>query len=369
MKSTGAGAVIAFSFLAANVAGAQEYPKLSVDADLAFQSEKSLTRVNGRSPWDSFVQVETGLGLFLDEEWSIRGVLKLEPVRGTTASRFLEDEGLWIEELFIDYRGEVVGLFAGKFNPSFGTAWDRLSDLFQKSFAADYERTEGLGAGFALRPATPGWGEHELTAALFHFDNTFLSNSALARPRRANDDTLRVKRNRQSFGGPGNTRDFSSYTLTLEGEGFPGFDGLSYHLGHSSLARGASETHAEKGYAAALHWAVDLAAGVVVTPMVELAHLRHALGGSEHRTYLTTAIEIGWSDWRLVGTRTSRHVDEPADGSGAFGRDYTDSLISLLLSYTFDFGLEVMVAWKRERAEGASLLHAIGTRFSYGLKF
>jgi len=348
---------------------AQDYPGLEIEAELAFQSEKTVGNRDRRKISDSFTQLEAGIGLSFTEALAARAILKFEPVRSTTSSRFLDDQGLWIEELYLDYQGEWGGLSAGKFNPRFGTAWDRLSDLFQKSFAADYERTEALGAGVTLKTGTADWGSHELGAALFRFDNTFLSNSAFARPKFGNDDTERVKRNRERFGGPGNTGGLDSFTVILEGGDFPGLDGLGYHLGHSRLARGVSEAKVERGYVGALRWAFDAGQGMTLTPLVELAHLRHAGGSAEHATYLTTALEVGWQDWRLVAARTSRHMDEPADGSGTFGYDYTDSLLSLLAAYTFDFGLEASVAWKRERVEGASLLQAIGFRLSYGLTF
>lgn len=361
--------MVALALMAASVAIAQEYPQLAIDADLAFQSEKIVRNPGGRNASNTFAQIEAGIGLSFTEAFSLQSRLKFEPVRTTTASRFLEDQGLWVDELFLDYQGDGFDLFAGKFNPRFGTAWDRLSDLFQKRFAEDYERSEGLGAGIALKRETLEWGTHEFGAALFHFDNTPLSNSAFARPKAGNDDTSRIKRNRERFGGPGNTDGFSSYTLTLDGDGFHGLDGLSYHLGHSSLARGTTQTDTEKGYVAALHWVLEAGQGITVTPLAEVAHIRHAGGGANRATYLTTALEFGWEAWRLVAARTSRHVDEPADGSGTFGYDYTDSLLSLLLSYSFDFGLDASVAWKREQVEGASLLHAIGLRLSYGLKF
>lgn len=369
MRCMERGGAAALVLLAASAAVAQEYPQLTVDADLAFQSEKIVHAAQRRNTSDSFAKIEAGIGLSFTEALSLQGRLKFEPVRTTTASRFLEDHALWLEEFFLDYQGDGFDVFAGKFNPRFGTAWNRLSDLFQKSFAEDYERTEGLGAGLALKHETLEWGTHELGAALFHFDNTALSNSVFARPKSGNDDTARVKRNRERFGGPGNTDGFSSYTLTLDGDGFPGLDGLSYHLGHSSLARGTTQTDTEKGYVAALHWVLEAGQGITVTPLAEVAHFRHAGGGTDRTTYLTTALELGWEAWRLVAARTSRHVDEPADGSGTFGYDYTDRLLSLLLSYSFDFGLEASVAWKREQVEGASLLHAIGARLSYGLKF
>lgn len=348
---------------------AQEFPKLTVEAELSLQSEKTIGSRSAKQIHDTFAEVEAGIGLFLTEEFSLQSKLKLEPVRSATESRAFQDEGAFVEELYLNFERDWLRLYGGKFNPPFGTAWDRLSELFQKSFAEDYERTEALGAGAAATLETLSFGSHTLGAALFHADNSFLSNSAFARPRFGVPDTDRAKRTHRSHGGPGNTHDFSSYTVTLDGDQFPMLEGLSYHLGYSRLARGVTEAKAENGYVGGLQWAFDLGHEMTLTPLVELAHFHNFGGGTDNASYLTTALQFDWGDWSFVAMRTSRQVDEPNDGSGAFGRDYTDSLYSLLVGYTFDFGVTAQLAWKREKAQGEPVIHALGARITYELHF
>lgn len=351
------------------VALAQDYPRLTVEAELALQSEKTVGSADAKKIHDTFAEVEAGIGLFFTEGLSLQSVLKLEPVRSATESRAFEDEGAFVEELYLNFERDWLRLYGGKFNPAFGTAWDRLSDLFQKGFAEDYERTEALGAGAAATLETLSFGTHTLGAALFHADNSFLSNSAFARPRFGAADTDRVKRTRRSQGGPANTHDFSSYTVTLDGDQFPVLDGFSYHLGYSRLAKGVTEAKAENGYVGGVQWAFDLGNEMTLTPLVEAAHFRHFGGGTDHATFLTTALQLDWSDWSFVAMRTGRHVDEPKGGSGAFGRDYTDSLYSLLFGYSFDFGVTAQIGWKREKVQGEPVIHALGARITYELQF
>lgn len=369
MRRTTVVSATAVLLAAPGLALAQDYPRLEMEADLSLQSEKTVGSRSAKKIHDTFAEVEARIGLLLTEELSLRSQLKLEPVRTATESRAFEDEGAFVEELYVNFERDWLRLYGGKFNPPFGTAWDRLSELFQRGFAEDYERTEALGAGAAATLETASFGMHAFGATLFHADNSFLSNSAFARPRFGNADTDRVKRTRRSQGGLANTHDFSSYTFTLDGGEFPVLEGLSYHLGYSRLAEGRTELHAEKGYVAALQWAFDLGNEMVVTPLAEVAHFRHFGGGTDHATYLTTALQFDWGDWRFVAVRTGRHIDERDDGSGAFGRDYTDSLYSLLVGYSFDFGLTAELAWKREKIQGDPVVHAIGARITYELRF
>lgn len=367
-------AVLAAAGAAAGDAAADEngvlsYPRLTVEAELSLQSEKTVGSRSAKKIHDTFAEVEAGVGLFVTEWLSLQSALKLEPVRAATESRAFEDEGAFIEELYVNIEHDWVRLYGGKFNPPFGTAWDRLSELFQRGFAEDYERTEALGIGGAATLETLSLGIHTFGATLFHADNSFLSNSAFARPRFGDEDTDRVKRTRRRHGGPSNTHDFSSYTFTLDGDQFPMLEGLNYHLGYSRLAKGVTEMRAEKGYVGGLQWAIDLGHEMTLTPLAELAYFRHFGGGTDHATYVTTALQLDWCEWSLVAARTGRHVDEPGDGSGTFGRDYTDTLYSLLLGYTFDFGLTAQVAWKREKAQSEPITHALGARVSYELHF
>lgn len=360
---------VAAAMVAPGMAAAQEYPKLSVEAELSLQSEKTIGSRAAKKIHDTFAEVEVGMGLFFTEWLSLQSALKLEPVRAATESRAFEDEGAFVEELYVNIEHEWLRFFAGKFNPPFGTAWDRLSELFQRGFAEDYERTEALGAGAAATLETLSFGTHTLGATLFHADNTFLSNSVFARPRFGNDDTERVKRTRRSQGGPSNTHDFSSYTVTLDGDQFPVLEGLSYHLGYSRLAKGVTETRSEKGYVGGLQWAIDLGHEITLTPLAELAYFRHFGGDSDHATLVTTALQLDWREWSLAAVRTGRHIDEPNDGSGTFGRDYTDTLYSILLGYSFDFGVTAQIGWKREKVQGEPAVHALGARITYELHF
>ena len=65
--------------------------------------------------------------------------------------RFLEDHGLYAEELFVNYETGHFAGYAGKFNPSFGTAWDLAPGIFGTDLAEDYEITERIGLGGALK--------------------------------------------------------------------------------------------------------------------------------------------------------------------------------------------------------------------------
>jgi hypothetical protein len=245
---------------------------------------------------DMYVKVQTALEARLTPRLKAASVFVYEPVRSPAAGRdrTFENEGLYVQELFLTYADERFGLRGGKSGQKFGIAWAAAPGIWGTDFAEDYEISEQVGVAGDIRFAATG-GKHTFTIGTFFADTTILSESALTNRGRT----------RKSAGGAGNTGDFSSYTVTLEGKDFSAVPGLIYHLSHMSRgADGAGET-TEKGYAAGLQYTFT-AGAVEIAALVEGVHFsdRSGTAGSD-ADYLTTAVGASWKKWNLALSRTT----------------------------------------------------------------
>ena len=119
--------------------------------------------------------------LQFNENFYIDGVAVFENIqdREPNESNFFDNEGIFIEEIKLNYERGAWGAFAGKFNPGFGIAWDYGRGIWGEDFAEDYEITERLGFGASYTFDTETYGSHTLTASTFFADTTFQSGSVI----------------------------------------------------------------------------------------------------------------------------------------------------------------------------------------------
>lgn len=287
---------------------------------------------------DTFATIETGLELRLGKGFALKSLFVFEPVRhpGPGEDRVLEDHGLYAKELYGTYERDRFAVRAGKFGQKFGIAWDVAPGIWGTDFAEDYELAEQIGVAFDLRIAAKGAGKHVFTAGTFFADTTDLSDSIL---------TSRGRR-RKSDGGTGNTEDFSSFSIAVEGAEIPALPGVIYHLAYISRDSDAFGETDETGLAATITFSCKLGT-VEVKPLIEYVTLDD-LGGAPgvDGTYLTTSVEFVHGPWSLALSRTGRTIAE----SGM--PDVDDSLFQASVGYAFQNGIGVNIGWRRTEVGG-----------------
>ncbi|MDP6977823.1 MAG: hypothetical protein QF570_04375 [Myxococcota bacterium] len=301
---------------------------------------------------DLYITIEPYLSLGFGEYVSLEAGLILEPVAGPQpgADRYIEDEGLCVEELYLRYANERWGVRAGKFNPTFGVAWDVAPGIYGVDFAEDYELTERIGGGGFVRLGDERYGFHRFAADLFFADTSFLSGSGL-------HDRGRLRR---SDGGPSNTGDPRSFALALEGEEIPRLTGMTYHLAFSRQ-KVAGAARNQYGYAAGLSYAFAPTDDVEIQLLSEYVHQRGVEGERLQRHYYTQSGAASWRGWNLALSSTLRDSDSREGGP-------TDHLLQLSAGYGFDFGLSIDVAWRYAREDG-SAAHGFGGLIAHTLAF
>lgn len=288
-------------------------------------------------------KVEYGAQLKVAEGWTIETALTFEPVAETEGDSVFENQGLYAEELKLHYAGDNYSVYAGKFNPIFGSAAALAPGLYGAEVGESYETTERVGLGGDVK--LPIAGDHVLSAAVFTSDRSFLSKSiGTERPALELAD-----------GGPGNTEGFESYAVSLDGA----FEnGLGYSVGYRSLAAALPGDETETGFVAGLNYAIETEDDLGLDLFAEAASFDNADGVADaRRTYYTAGLTLTRSDWHGVAIVSGSNDNDAAGGVDvnrlelSLGRDFG--------SATLDGGVQFVEA-DGERST------VFGIRLSFG---
>ncbi|MEM6589820.1 MAG: porin [Pseudomonadota bacterium] len=297
------------------VANAQETLSFSsefvveLQNDYTYDSDDPAAELN-----DTFLTIEGAFSLAYGNS-SLNASTVIEPIVDPVDDRFIEDHGLFFEELFFahDFRG--VEIILGKFNPEFGFAWDAAPGIYGVDFAEDYELTERLGGAVNIPVLN---GEHNLHFALFQADRTILS------------DSFGKERGQTNIlaGGPSNTNSPASFSTSLSGT----FGNAEYNLGFQHQQRGDGDVNDQNGTVAGVIYDFG-----VVNVVAEVAFFHGFEGTSDDALYTTLGASVPLGPVTFSGVYSMRDVERaPTDRlftvSGEYG--FTDN-VSASLGYRF----------------------------------
>ncbi len=356
----------------AHTAQAEEFsPSLSGEIVIEWQNEytyDSDDRNNEKN--NSFLRTEVAPTIGLTEHFFIDGVLVLEPFDQAADGNpdyhediFMESEGVFAEELKLNFENGSYALWAGKFNPAFGTAWDCGRGIWSEDFAEDYEITEKVGVGGAYTFEPQDRGSHTVSASTFFNDTTFLSDALVtSRPRLRKRD-----------GGAGNTQDFSSFAVALDGADAFGVEGLSYHTAYRFLGEGDVDGingDDESGFVIGTEYAFPLTEELEIDLKAEYASInsfggvRDAVTNNFHdQDYLYGSIIARYRQWNLALGYTARDIDR-----GAGFSDVNDDLVQVSGGYDFENGLTAEVGYRGTEEDNINSDMA-GFLFRYTFEF
>lgn len=282
-----------------------------------------------------FLRTEVAPTVQLTDNLYIDGVIVLEPLLDFDAGddTFFEDEGIFVEELKLNFDYGNWGLFVGKFNPGFGIVWDFGRGIFGEDFAEDYEITERLGGGVSYAFEGQNTGTHVLTGNSFFADTTFLSESVIQ-----SRGTVT-----ESDGGISNTESFESFVISLDGYDVAGVDGLYYKLGYRDQQAGDADIGGEDedGYVITLGHAFPVSERVGADVLFEYADIDNFDGGANDNTYFTTSLITTIDDvWNVTVVYTERDIDVEN------GTDIDDHLLQVSGGYDFGQGTTAEIGWR-----------------------
>ncbi len=333
--------LVSVVFGTATVYGKEHTPRVEVSIPIEVQNDWTYESDDAANEQNQlFTKIEPEATVHITPRLTLFGHAVIEPVRDPNAGedRAFEDEGIFVEDLYVDYAFGRHGLRGGKFAPAFGVAWDITPGVYGTDFAeAGYEFAERIGIAGRAGFETDTAGAYAVTAHAFFLDTTFLSQS-LGRGRGTT---------KRADGGVSNTEDLSSYALTLDGENVAGIKGLGARVAFIRQAKGEGDADDEKGISAALWHEFKLGEVITLAPLLEYVHFDDAEGvDGQDRDFLTVAGRLGWRRWNLTLAYTSRDTDV----SGT--PEIDDHQFQVSAGYSFEFGLDVDVAWQRVEESG-----------------
>ena len=319
--------------------------------DLAFSSDDPAEEFNSLSP-----KIEPGLTLSLTDTLSVNAGLVLQAVQAPPVAgddRVFDDLGFFVEGLTLDYESGPVHLSGGKMHVNFGNAWDVTPGVYGTDLAEEYEMAENIGLSAAFSNELGAGGNHTLTAQTFFLDTSGLAESAFTRR----------KKTRQAAGGPGNTGDFLSFALSLDGGDIPAMPGFRYHAAYVFHADDTAGAGDESRFAVNGAYEFALPGDITAQPFVEYVHFDDADGvRGQDRGYLTAALAFGYGDWNMALSGTFKET-EAADGT-----ETREQQLQVSAGYAFPIGVGLDLAYKRARNAGVDT-DVFGTLLSYGLEF
>lgn len=302
--------------------------------------------------YDLYPTVTGAFDLKLNENFLFHTDLVLEPVFDPTGNRAFEDIGIYAETLHVQYQMNAFSFIAGKYNPTFGTAWDATPGIYGPDMAEDYQLTERLGLAVGVGLGEEGAGLYNLQVNAFFADTTFLSQSV-------GTDRGRTK---LASGGASNTEALESFSATLDATAFDSMPGFSYHLGFVHQAKGVGGVDDENGFVIGAQKEVELAEDRKLNFLIEFAHLKNAAGGADDISYATAGLGYTFGQWNAALASTQRWTDV----SG--GADVKDFQIQGSLGYEFENGVTFDVGYKFNE-EGGVENHTAGFRLGKTIGF
>lgn len=319
----------------------EAYASFEVENDWTYKSDDRDSEIN-----DLYATIEPTLIMHFTDGLTLTAHGVLEPVRDPEAreNRYFGDEGLYVQDLFLNYDWENISVMGGKFTPNFGRAWDIAPGVYGSDFAEDYELSERIGVGASYAFETERFGKHTLSASTFFTDTSVLSNSVITKRGRT----------RVEDGGPGNTEALESFAIaidggdfpeTLFGNTFPGespVKGLTYQLAFVSQAAGDGSNSRENGVVASVAHQFPIGKMVSLEPLAEFAYFMDADGVDGQDRYYATAgaTALIHENWNVALSYTRRET-MPSGGA-----DIGDNLVQVSAGYAFDFGVGVDLGWR-----------------------
>ena len=284
-----------------------DYPTVDMDANFAFENDYTAPR-GGPSNNALTTTSELFSALNFAPRLGILTHLTYAPVGSPPPGEniWFKDQGLFMEEVFLQYTNDLLTLQFGKFDSDFGVAPSLAPGLYGNSIASEYQPGELLGVRAAYQLGREIYGSHYLSASLFKTDDTFLSESIFTNRGRTTS----------SMGGPANTSGLESFTLAYTASDVPLFGKpiLNYQLAYLNMAPGEDGNAHEQGYAASIWMPIPVEGSTIATikgrytsinPLVEYVHLENDGGISGQKAdYITAGVDYIRGDYDLAITGT-----------------------------------------------------------------
>ncbi|MBM5783092.1 MAG: hypothetical protein FJ368_06720 [Pelagibacterales bacterium] len=296
-----------------------DLPNITGQVLFELKADRLSTQSQGVKANNAYLNIEPDFSFNLNKNWSIKTGWRLYPTSTVqtrnqnyperTRTFFSQERGFSpddttfiVEELKVDFKADELEFFIGKFNPSFGKAYNKYKRIgvFSTDITEDYELREKIGGGIIASIENS-----KISVNTFFNDTTGLSGSINGRSVAKKNDGL-----------AGNTGSFNSYTITIDGDHLFGVSNLSYNIGYRSLAvdKDVEERARETGYVFGSQYDYKLGYATTITPFIEFAKISNFTGIQDgDATYATFALIGKYRGWKASVSNIYRRITQYQD--------------------------------------------------------
>ncbi|MBL6785010.1 MAG: hypothetical protein ISQ32_01760 [Rickettsiales bacterium] len=179
-----------------------------------------------------------------------------------------ENEGLVLNEFFLNFENDEAALVIGKYNPNFAYLWDQnlRNGIWTNDIAEIYKITGKIAISGTMKMNLDNYGQHDLSLTTFYYDDSNLSDSIFTR--------RDISQNK--VGLASDSGSLSSFTLNLKAEDLNVFDGMFYNLSYRFLTNDASlNIEDEEGYSVTFGFKKNFFNNLVLKPVVEFVDIQN----------------------------------------------------------------------------------------------
>ena len=173
----------ALAIVPAAQGAAEKYPRLEFAVPIEIENDwnyDSDSADNRHNQLYTLTEPEAMVRFTPELSFFVHAVLEVVEDPGPGEDRFFEDQGLFIEDLYLSYETDRFAAKVGKFTPNFGLGWDETPGVYGSGFAeAGYEFAERIGIAGSISFGGATTGVHRLEASTFFLDTTILAQSTL----------------------------------------------------------------------------------------------------------------------------------------------------------------------------------------------
>lgn len=293
----------------------------------------------------SYLQIESNLNVYLFNNFLVKTNATFRPVLGRLTDsaqyhndyynfeRYLKRKNYFdkydiiFEELAFEYKEEEFLIGFGKFNPTFGTAYDKSKyhPIFGTKIAEDYELTEKLG--FYVAMTLP---MITLRGNFFYNDNTFLSNSLFGNRGKYNNNK-----------GVGNRKNLDNFSVTADFA----INDYRINLGIRKLNTNADDQETEKGYVIGFEKLVEESSNSFgFLPFAEYSFIENYNGTKDRDiNFFTVRLPFVYKNWNLIASYSAKFDNEENF------KNYKSYMTQVGIGYRFENGLMLDVSKTNER--------------------
>lgn len=301
----------------------------------------------------SYLEIESDLKFHLINKFSLNNKLLFRPVNkrfyGNVDNDFYGEEkylrrkwyfsryDIIFKELNFEYKEEQFLFGLGKYNPTFGTAYDKSKyhGVLDTRIADNYKLSEKIGFYVAMNLPM-----FNLRFNSFFNDKSFLSRS-LFNLRNRNKIDRRA----------GNTKKLNNFSITSDFA----INNIKFNLGIERLGIKQDDERAEKGYVFGVEKLIEETSnGFGFIPFAEVSRIENYNGMKKrNKTFTTLRLPIFYGSWNITGTYSMSFDKEK------YFKNYRDYLAQITIGYKFENGLMLDVsktAGKESYKENASVV-------------